>query len=92
MFTVPEREHDGVGLDAGDPAHRDEDAMPVLQLDDQAEDARWLAVERSVVDGLAHAAELITVRVEYADAGEPGDEDPGPSLTTPPAAAHEGQS
>ena len=44
MLTVPGRQHDLVGLDAGDPAHRHEDPVPMHHLDDQAEHARRLPV------------------------------------------------
>ena len=69
-------EHDGAGLDRGDPAHRDEDAVPVLYLDDQTEHARRLAVDPQCRDGLADPAELVTIRVKYANARQPGDKHP----------------
>jgi hypothetical protein len=49
--------------------------MPVLHLDDKAEHSRG-AIELQHRDGFAHAAELITIRVEYPDASEPGNEHP----------------
>ena len=50
--------------------------MPVWQLDDQAEHARWLASDPQRGDGVADAAELVAVRVEDADPAQPGDEHP----------------
>jgi hypothetical protein len=49
--------------------------MSVLHLDDKAEHSRG-AIELQHRDGFAHAAELITIRVEYPDASEPGNEHP----------------
>ena len=77
MLTVPEASTTAPRLDRGDPAHRDEDAVPVLHLDDQAEDARRLAVDAQGGHRFADPADLIAVRVEYADTRQPGDEHPG---------------
>src|SRR5262249_28593872 len=61
-------ERDGVALDARDPSHWDEDAMPVQQFDDEPEHARRLPPDPEGGDGLAYPADLITVRIEDADA------------------------
>ena len=76
MLTVPRGEHDLVGLDAGDAAHRHEDPVPLLQLDDQPENARRLPVDAQRGHCVADPAELVAVGIEDADAGEPGEEDP----------------
>jgi hypothetical protein len=70
-------EHDGLVLQAGHPPHRYEDAVPVLDLHDQAEDARGLAIESQGCHRVAHLAQLIAGAVEDADAVQPGKEDPG---------------
>ena len=75
MLTVPEASTTSVGLDAGDPAHRHEDAVPVRDLDDQAEHAGRLPVGAQHGDGVAHLPELVAVGVEHVDARQPGDED-----------------
>lgn len=49
--------------------------MAVLHFDDETEHARW-AIDLQHRDGLANPTELITIRVEYADTGESGDEHP----------------
>jgi len=50
--------------------------MPVQQFDDEPEHARRLPPDPEGGDGLAYPADLITVRIEDADAREVGDEHP----------------
>ncbi len=63
-------------LDRGDASHRDEDPVPVLNLDDQTEDARRLPVDPQARHRFANATELVAIRIEDADTRELGDEDP----------------
>ncbi len=76
MLTVPLDEHDRVRLDPGDAAHRHEDPVPMLQLDDQPQNARRLPVDAQHGHCVADPAEQVSVGIEDADAGEPGEEDP----------------
>ena len=50
--------------------------MSMEELDDQTEDARWLAADAQGRNGVADPSDLIAVRVEDADARKMGDEHP----------------
>ena len=66
-----------LGVDAGDPAHRHEDAAALLDLDDEAERPRGVLADAQRDDDVPHAAHLVAVRVEHREPGQPRDEDAG---------------
>jgi hypothetical protein len=62
------------GVDRGDPADRHEDPPTRLHLDDDAQHPRRLLGESEQHNNIAHAPDLVAVRVEDGDPCEPRNE------------------
>ena len=75
QFKRAGSEHHGPGLDAGDPAHRDEDAPPG-DLHQQAQHARRLAAQPQGHDHVANAPHRVAIGIQHQHSGQPGAEHP----------------
>ena len=61
---------DGPGVDRGDAGHRHEHPTPAGHLDDEPDHPGLGTVDREHHDDIAHPADLVTERVEDAQAGQ----------------------
>jgi hypothetical protein len=68
-------DHDLDGVDAVDPGHRDEDAVPGKQLDDESFYPGRVAARPSLDDDVAHLSNLVASAVEHRQTPDPGNED-----------------